>query len=84
MNSIHSALARQGLTRSTSDRVIAGVCAGLAAKAGINPWAMRAIVMASMFLLPGSQILLYPLAWVLMPDDTAALGAGPTQDRLTR
>ncbi len=84
MNSIHAALARAGLTRSTDDRVVAGVCSGLAHKVGINAWAMRAIVMASMFLIPGSQILLYPLAWILMPDDTAAIGADIPRDSLTR
>ncbi len=84
MNSIHSALAKQGLTRSTDDRIIAGVCSGLAKKVGINPWAMRAIVMASMFLIPGSQILLYPIAWIVMPDDTAAIVAGPVHDSLHR
>ncbi|MDO5711240.1 MAG: PspC domain-containing protein [Micrococcales bacterium] len=82
MNSIHSAMAREGFTRSTDDRVLAGVCGGLARKFGINAWAMRALIIATMFLLPGSQIIVYPIAWVLMPDDTAAVeGAGP-QDRL--
>lgn len=80
---IHSALARQGLTRSSNDRIIAGVCSGLATKLGIDAWAMRAIVIATMLLLPGSQIILYPLAWILMPEDTyVAVDSAAPQDQI--
>ncbi len=83
MKGIHSALARQGLTRSSNDRIIAGVCSGLATKLGIDAWAMRAIVIATMLLLPGSQIILYPLAWILMPEDTyVAVDSAAPQDQI--
>lgn len=88
MNSIHESLARQGYTRSSSERVIGGVCGGLATKWGINAWALRCLVVLLMFVLPGSPILLYPAAWIVMPDDTFTPNSGPItgsgpQDRLT-
>lgn len=76
MRSIHAALYRQGLARSTSTRIIGGVCGGLAAKFGVDAWAVRLILILSMMLLPGSQLILYPIAWILMPDDRFALEAG--------
>lgn len=83
MNGIHSALAREGYTRSSTDRVLGGVCGGLAAKFGTNAWAMRALVFALMVVLPGSPLLLYPIAWILMPEDTfGELDGRGTQDRL--
>lgn len=83
MNGIHSALAKQGYTRSSTDRVLGGVCGGLADKLGTNAWAMRALVFALMVVLPGSPLLFYPIAWVLMPEDTfRELGARGPQDRL--
>ena len=84
MNGIHEALARQGFTRSTEDRILGGVCGGLAAKFGANAWAMRALVFALMVVLPGSPLLLYPIAWVIMPDDTSAIGTSGPQNRLTQ
>ena len=84
MNGIYDSLARQGYTRSSTDRVLGGVCGGLAEKFGANAWAMRALVFAHMVVLPGSPLVLYPIAWVLMPEDTylAVHGTDP-QDRVT-
>ena len=83
MKSIHTALAREGYTRSSTDRVLGGVCGGLADKLGVNAWAMRLLIFALMVVLPGSPLLLYPIAWILMPEDTflELEGRGP-QDRL--
>lgn len=87
MNSIHEPLARNGYTRSSSEKVIGGVCGGLATKWGINAWALRCLVVALVFILPGSPILLYPIAWIAMPEDTylaqhPQVGTGGPQDRL--
>lgn len=54
------------LTRSTSDKWIAGVCGGLAEYFGISPTVVRLIFVASC-LLPGPQFLVYALLWVLIP-----------------
>jgi phage shock protein PspC (stress-responsive transcriptional regulator) len=57
------------LTRPRNDRMIAGVCAGVARQLGIKPNVVRLLFVLSL-LLPGPQILLYILGWVLMPDES--------------
>jgi phage shock protein PspC (stress-responsive transcriptional regulator) len=59
-------MATATLTRSRSDKVIAGVCAGLAQKFGWKPKNMRILFVVSC-LLPGPQFLLYIALWVMMP-----------------
>ena len=56
------------LSRPLHDRVIAGVCSGLARRFGISPFAVRVAFLASL-LLPGPQVLIYLGAWILMPND---------------
>jgi phage shock protein PspC (stress-responsive transcriptional regulator) len=33
----------------------------------VDPWPARVLFVAGLMLLPGSQFLIYPLLWVLMP-----------------
>jgi phage shock protein PspC (stress-responsive transcriptional regulator) len=56
------------LTRPRNDRIVAGVCAGLARRFGLRPSVVRIIFVASM-LLPGPQILIYLAAWILIPSE---------------
>ena len=56
------------LTRPRNNRIIAGVCAGLAQRFGVRPSLVRIIFVASM-LLPGPQILIYLAAWILIPSE---------------
>jgi phage shock protein C len=54
--------------RSTSDRWVAGVCAGLADNFGLDTSLVRAaVVVASLFSF-GTVALLYIAAWILMPE----------------
>ncbi len=62
----------QTLYRPRDNRVIAGVCSGIARRFGIDPTIVRIIFVASL-LLPGPQILIYLAAWVLMPEETSTL-----------
>jgi phage shock protein PspC (stress-responsive transcriptional regulator) len=67
------------LTRSSTDRKIAGVCGGFAAYSGIDVNIVR-LVMVLLALLGGSGAVLYLVAWVIVPvedADGAAPGAGP-------
>lgn len=54
------------LTRSTTDRKIAGVCGGFAAYSGIDANIVR-LVMVLMAALGGSGVVLYLVAWVIVP-----------------
>lgn len=50
------------------DRVIAGVCAGLARRFGLSPTTVRVLFVLSC-LLPGPQFVLYLVLWVLLPSE---------------
>ncbi|WP_432537075.1 PspC domain-containing protein [Kineococcus arenarius] len=67
------AVRRTGATR-TPDRWIAGVCAGLAHRLGVNPAVVRALAVL-LVLLGGVGLLLYGLAWALLPDATGRIEA---------
>ena len=56
------------LARSRHDKVIAGVCAGIAQRYGVRPLTVRLLFMASI-LIPGPQFLIYIAAWILMPQE---------------
>ena len=60
----------QTLYRPSDNRVIAGVCSGIARRFGIEPTIVRILFVASL-LLPGPQILIYLAGWVLMPDESS-------------
>ena len=71
MNDIQRSFARQGLVRPQDDRVLGGVCAGLGRRFGIAPWAARILFVLLLMVIPGSQILIYPILWILMPSEDA-------------
>ncbi|MFD7578040.1 PspC domain-containing protein [Kitasatospora sp. NPDC059817] len=56
------------LARPRHNRVIAGVCAGLAERHGVTPWTVRLIFLISI-ILPGLQCLVYLALWVLLPQE---------------
>ncbi|HEV8651570.1 MAG TPA: PspC domain-containing protein [Actinomycetes bacterium] len=60
---------RQGLVRPRQGRILAGVCAGLARRFGIGPWTMRILFIVTLIVIPGSQIIIYPILWILMPSE---------------
>jgi phage shock protein PspC (stress-responsive transcriptional regulator) len=61
-------LRQSGLVRPRDGRMIAGVCAGLARRFGMTPLTVRLLFLVSL-LLPGPQILVYLVLWVLMPEE---------------
>ena len=54
------------LVRPSSGRIIAGVCAALARRFGLNAWQVRVLFVLSC-LLPGPQILIYLVLWIILP-----------------
>ncbi len=62
------------LTRSSSDKMIAGVCGGLARYFGIDPAIVRLVFVLAV--LSGVSPLVYLVLWIVMPSETPA--ATPT------
>lgn len=58
------------LSRPRNGRILAGVCAGIARRYGWQPTTVRLLALLS-FLLPGPQIVIYIVLWILMPKDPA-------------
>ncbi|MBA3338723.1 MAG: PspC domain-containing protein [Geodermatophilaceae bacterium] len=56
------------LARDTSNKVIGGVCAGIARRLGVSPALVRLAFVVSI-VLPGPQVALYLLLWLLLPAD---------------
>ena len=77
MNDIHDRFRQQGLVRP-ADRVLGGVCAGLGRRFGIAPWPARLLFLLILMVLPGSQILVYPVLWILMPAERPMAGPPAT------
>jgi phage shock protein C len=69
MNDIQQSLAHHGLVRPRQERLLGGVCAGLAQRFGIAPWTARILFILLLMVIPGSQILIYPILWILMPSE---------------
>lgn len=72
METVYGSMRQYGLVRPTQGRVLAGVVAGLGQRFGIDPWPARLLFVLILLAIPGSQILIYPILWILMPAETAA------------
>ena len=60
---------RLPLRRDTQNKVIAGVCAGIARRYGISRTGLRLAFVLSC-VLPGPQFIAYLLLWIVIPKDT--------------
>ncbi len=72
MESIRAALRREGFVRNRDGRVLGGVASGIGRRFGIDPWPARLLFVLVLMLIPGSQLLVYPILWILMPEDAVA------------
>ena len=70
MDNIHRTLAENGLVRARQDKLLGGVASGLGRRIGVEPWPARLLFVLVLLLLPGSQLLVYPILWILMPQAT--------------
>lgn len=57
------------LVRSRSDRMVAGVCAGLANYFNMDVTLVRVLVAAIAIVTGGAGVLAYLVAWALIPDE---------------
>jgi phage shock protein PspC (stress-responsive transcriptional regulator) len=82
MNDVQRTFAQQGLVRPREGRVLGGVCAGLGRRFGLDPWPARILFVLLLMLIPGSQFLVYPVLWILMPSEepswSSVTGASPS------
>jgi phage shock protein C len=67
MDNIRHSFARHGFVRSRDHRVLGGVAAGLGERFGLAPWTARLLFVLTLLVLPGTQLLIYPILWILMP-----------------
>ena len=67
MNDIRSTFAQQGLIRPRDGRILGGVCSGVGERFGLTPWVSRLLFVLLLMVVPGSQLLIYPVLWILMP-----------------
>src|SRR3954463_13844837 len=63
-----AALPRRRLERSRGDRVVAGVCGGLGDYFDVDPVIFR-IAFVVLAFVGGAGLLLYPAAWLLLPEE---------------
>jgi phage shock protein PspC (stress-responsive transcriptional regulator) len=63
-----TAPANHPLRRDTHNKMIGGVCAGIARRYGLSLTALRVAFVLSC-VLPGPQFIAYLLLWVLIPAD---------------
>ena len=52
----------------SNDRMLGGVCAGLAEYADMDPTVVRLIYAALSVFTAFSGVLLYPILWIIMPE----------------
>ncbi len=57
------------LTRSRTDRWLGGVCGGVAQYAGVDANLVRLLVVLGTVIGFGSLLLVYVVAWILMPEE---------------
>ena len=65
------------LTRSTNDRMIGGVCGGLASYFGVDSAIVRLIFVLAV--LSGVSPLVYLVLWIAIPEDRAIPAGGTAQ-----
>lgn len=70
MDNIQNSMRNQGLVRPREGAILGGVCAGLGRRFGLGPWPARLLFVLGLMLIPGSQFLVYPVLWVLMPRES--------------
>jgi phage shock protein PspC (stress-responsive transcriptional regulator) len=63
------AAGQKRLVRSRDDRMVAGVCGGIAQYLGVDATLVRILVVVGTVLGFGSLVLAYVIGWVLIPEE---------------
>jgi phage shock protein PspC (stress-responsive transcriptional regulator) len=56
------------LVRLRDDRMVAGVCAGVARYLGLDPTLVRLLAVLGVIFSFGTALVAYVVAWILMPE----------------
>ena len=83
MDDIRNSFARHGLVRSREGRLLGGVIAGLGQRFGLAPWTARLLFVLLLLVIPGSQLLIYPILWMLMPSVETVAQVAPEASAAT-
>lgn len=62
-------MSEKKLTRSTTDKMLFGVCGGIAKYFGLDPVLIR-LLFVLLFIFAGGGLLAYIILWIVMPKDT--------------
>lgn len=60
------------LRRSRNDKMVAGVCGGIAKTIGVDAALLRILLVAATLFGFGTGAILYLACWILMPEETDA------------
>jgi phage shock protein C len=63
-----SSIRSKQLVRHRDDRMVAGVCAGLAAYLGVDVTVVRLLAVVGALFSLGTLLVAYVVAWILMPE----------------
>jgi phage shock protein C len=77
VETVYGSMRQHGLVRPTQGRLLGGVVAGLGQRFGIDPWPARLLFVLILLAIPGSQILIYPILWILMPSQESVSPVSP-------
>jgi Putative stress-responsive transcriptional regulator len=53
--------------RSREWKILGGVCGGIAESLGWSPTVVRILFVIAMIVIPGSQLIIYPILWIILP-----------------
>ena len=68
MNDLRRDLRMRNLVRRRDDRMVAGVCSGVADYLGIDPTVVRLLMVVAAIVSVGAAAVAYVAAWILMPE----------------
>lgn len=71
------------LYRSRNDRMVAGVCGGLAHYFGIDPTLVRLAFAVLLLIGVGSPVLAYLVLWLIIPEEPVAQSEQPLPTEMT-
>jgi phage shock protein C len=66
---------KRRLSRSTSNKVVGGVCGGVGQYLGVDPILVR-LLFVLLFVAEGAGLLIYLVLWLIMPRDDQEVAAG--------